>query len=204
MSGSQEGPALTSSDQQGTLPVTFPDQEAEQRFRARLTSSRGGALPVRITGAQRADVEGHAFDLASVWLSLQLEGDDTEGHAIRVQFPTAADADRFRRNILAAGILAGSIVLGSAGAIALTSNLATPDVSAPVNQSQYMAPAQQGVDIATGINPATGMPWRSGFQERSDGELSAPGGAMGDAAAPGAPAVRHPAGTVGGPLEGDE
>jgi hypothetical protein len=204
MSGSQEGGAPTTSDRQEMLPISFPDQASEQRLRARLASATGGTLPVRITQAQPADVEGHAFDLASVWVRLQLEGDDTEGHAIRVQFPTAADADKFRRNVVAAGILASAIVLGSAGAIAINSNLASvPDVSAPVTtQSQYMAPAQQGYDVATGINPATGQPWRTGFQERSDGEMS--GAGAGAAATDDSAVPRHPAGTVGGPLEGNE
>lgn len=203
MNASPEGHALTIGGQQ-QVPLTFPDPKAEERLRTRLKTGR--ALSVRIAPATPSDVQGHALDVAQdqVWLNLQLEGDDTEGHAIRVQFPTAADADKFRRNMLAAGILAGSIVIGSAGAIAITSNLQAPDVSAPVtNQAQYMAPDQQGFDIATGINPATGQPWRTGFQERSDGEISGAGGATVDEGA-GAPTVRHPAGTVGGPLEGDE
>jgi len=203
MSGSQEGGTLNTSDRQ-EMPIAFPDQASEQRLRKSLAGSTGGALSVRITEAQPADVEGHALDLSSVWVRLQLEGDDTEGHAIRVQFPTAADADKFRRSVLMAGILAGSVVLGSAGAIALRSNAPAQDLSSPVNQSQYMAPAQQEFDIATGINPATGMPWRSGFQERSDGELSGAGNAAADADAAGPATVRHPAGTVGGPLEGNE
>ena len=210
MNASQEGSALTIDGQQ-QVPLTFPDEKAEQRLRARLKT--GQALSVRIAPADASDVEGHALDLTqeSVWLNLQLEGDDTEGHAIRVQFPTVADADRFRRNMLAAGILAGSIAIGSAGAIALSSNRAvdlSTDVTAPVNQSQYMAPAEQGFDIATGINPATGQPWRTGFQERSDGEMSGAGAGAAGAAVSGTDSEvavpRHPAGTVGGPLEGDE
>ena len=202
MSASQEGHALTIGGQQ-PVRLTFPDPKAEQRIRAGLKAGR--ATSVRIAPAERSDVEGHVLDSQSVLLNLQLEGDDTEGHAINVHFPTAADADNFRRNVLAAGILAGTIVLGSAGAIAITSNMSSaPDVSAPVtNQSQYMAPAQQGFDVATGINPATGQPWRTGFQERSDGEMGVPGDAAVDANVAG-PTVRHPAGTVGGPLEGDE
>lgn len=196
MSGSQEGHALTIGDQQQVVPMTFLDHKNEQRLQARLKSSQGRALLVRITPAELSDVEGHALDAQSVWLNLQLEGDDTEGHAINVHFPTAADADKFRRNVLLAGILAGTIVIGSAGAIAITSQPAT---STPIDQSEvYQAPALQGADIATGINPATGKPWRSGFQERSDGVLTGPG----DAALPQTPAVKHPAGT--GPLEGIE
>jgi len=202
MSASQEGHALTIGGQQ-PVRLTFPDPKTEQRLRAGLKTGRGTS--VRIAPAERSDVEGHVLDSQSVLLSLQLEGDDTEGHAINVHFPTAADADNFRRNVIAAGILAGTIVLGSAGAIAITSNMSSaPDVSAPVtNQSLYMAPAQQGFDIATGINPATGQPWGTGFQERSDGEMSGPADAAVDANVAG-PTVRHPAGTVGGPLEGDE
>jgi hypothetical protein len=203
MSPSQEGHALTIGGQQPAR-LTFPDPKTEQRIRAGLKTGR--ATSVRIAPAERSDVEGHVLDLQSVLVNLQLEGDDTEGHAINVHFPTAADADNFRRNVLAAGILAGTIVIGSAGAIAITSNLSkAPDLSAPapVSQSQYMAPGAQSFDIATGINPATGQPWRTGFQERSDGEMGVPGGAAVDSNTAG-PAVTHPAGTVGGPLEGDE
>lgn len=202
MSPSQEGHALTIGGQQPAR-LTFPDPRTEQRIRAGLKTGR--TTSVRIAPAERSDVEGHLLDSQSVLLNLQLEGDDTEGHAINVHFPTAADADNFRRNVLAAGILAGTIVIGSAGAIAITSNLSSaPDAtSAPVTQSQYMAPGAQSYDIATGINPATGQPWRTGFQERSDGEMSVPGGAAVDSDTAG-PAVRHPSGTVGGPLAGDE
>ena len=204
MNASKEGNALTIDGQQ-QVPLTFPDEKAEQRLRARLKA--GEALSVRIAPTDASDVQGHALDLTqeSVWLNLQLEGDDTEGHAIRVQFPTVADADKFRRNMLAAGVLAGSIVIGSAGAIAISSNRAV-DLStdaSTVTQSQYMAPAQQDFAIPTGINPATDMPWRSGFQERSVGEMSAAGAgaaAAGEAADDeAAPVLERPEGR--GPLE---
>lgn len=203
MNASPEGNALT-IDGQRQMPLAFPDEKAEQRLRARLTA--GQALTVRIAPTEPSDVQGHSLDLAkdSIWLKLLLEGDDTEGHAIRVTFPTAADADKFRRNMLAAGVLAGSIVLASAGAIALTSNLPL-DVSAPVTtQAQYMAPAQQEYAIPAGINPATDMPWRSGFQDGSDEGLSGAGAAA-DAAAgndEGAPVLQRPEGR--GPLESVE
>ena len=94
MSASHEGDALTIGGQQ-RVPLTFPDPKSEQRIRAQLTTGR--ALSIRISPAERSDVEGHALESQSVWLNLQLEGDDTEGHAINVHFPTAADADAFRR-----------------------------------------------------------------------------------------------------------
>jgi hypothetical protein len=192
MSGSQEGHALTIGDQQQVVPITFPDQ-TEKSLRGRLSRSGGKPLSVRISPAEKSDVEGHALDSKSVSLNLQLEGDDTAGHAISLHFPTAEEADKFRRNLLLAGILAGTIVVGSAGAIAITSQPAT---SAPVDQSQtYERPGANAVSPVTGINPATGQPWRSGFQERADGELTGPG----DAAPP---ALRHPAGS--GPVAGVE
>jgi hypothetical protein len=203
MNASQEGNALT-IDGQRQVPLAFPDEKAEQRLRARLRT--GQAMSVRIAPTEPSDVQGHSLDLAkdSIWLKLLLEGDDTEGHAIRVTFPTAADADKFRRNMLAAGVLAGSIVLASAGAIAITSNLPV-DVSAPVTtQAQYMAPAQQEFSIPSGINPATNMPWRSGFQDGSDEGMSRAGAAADAEPATDAQVPRHPTGTVGGPLEGNE
>ncbi len=159
MNASQEGNALT-IDGQRQMPLAFPDEKAEQRLRARL--STGQQLSVRFASpTEPSDVQGHSLDLAkdSIWLKLLLEGDDTEGHAIRVTFPSVADADKFRRNMLAAGVLAGSIVLGSAGAIALTSHRAA-DVSTissgtVTTQSQYMAPANRSYALPTGINPAT-------------------------------------------------
>jgi hypothetical protein len=183
MNASQEGNALT-IDGERRVPLAFADEKAEQRLRARL--STGQAMSVRIAPTEPSDVQGHSLDLAkdSIWLKLMLEGDDTEGHAIRV-----------------AGVLAGSIVLASAGAIALTSNLSF-DASAPVTtQAQYMAPAQQEYAIPSGINPATNMPWRSGFQDGSDEGLSGAGAAAGAAAGAdaAAPVLQRPEGR--GPLE---
>jgi hypothetical protein len=201
MSASREGHALTIGGEQ-PVRLSFPDPKTEERIRAGLKT--GKATSVRIAPASRSDVEGHLLDSQSVLLNLLLEGDDTEGHAINVHFPTAADADRFRRNMLAAGILAGTIVIGSAGAIAINSSMSSaPDMSAPVtNASQYMAPAQEGFDVVTGINPATGQPWNTGFQERSDGVVSGAGAgaaATGEAADAAAPVLERPEGR--GPLE---
>ena len=182
--------ALTIGDQQQVVPITFLG-ETEQQIRERLGGSTGKPVAIRISPAESSDVEGHALDSTSVSLNLLLEGDDTAGHAISVRFPTAEDAARFRRNVLVAGVLAGTIVIGSAGAIAMTSQ---PPMTAPVDQSRaYQQPGADVVSPVTGINPATGKPWRAGFQERSDGEVT--GGAT-------LPAFARPAGR--GPLESVE
>ena len=195
MTGSPNRNARTVGDQQQVMPMTFADPKSEDRLRARLTRGVGRGLSVRMTAGPSPDVQGHALDtdLKSVWLNLQLEGDDTEGHAISVHFPSAKDADRFRRNLIATGILAGTIVIGSGGAIALSSQSVTPAVSDPVQQSQIYSPS-----TASGINPDTGKPWRSGFQDGSDAGAAGPA----DIAAPASQVVQRPAGR--GPLETGE
>jgi hypothetical protein len=217
MGGTQEGNALTIGDLQQVVPMTFGDKKAEEQLRARLRRARG-ALKVRITPTEQPDVEGHAMDttMRSVWLRLQLDDDDTEGHAISVHFPTAVDADRFRRNLLAAGLLAGTIVVGSAGAIAVSSLPSAVPAGTPAAQSQvYERPAGSGMlrgaDIAeesslgaaaaipsqapATIDEATGKPARSGFQEGADIGTAQPGSAP-----TASPTVERPAGV--GPLEG--
>ena len=195
MNATGEGGTLSIGDQQ-PVPMTFPDQKAEQRLRARLKGSVGSRLAVRITPSERPDVEGHALDAAldSVWVNLEVDGDDTEGHAIRLNFPSAADADRFRRNVLTAGILAGSMIIASAGAIAITSNVPRDGggytLDPETNQQQV-----QSFSVPTGIDPATGRPYGRGFLERSDGEMSGP-------ADEAAPILQRPEGR--GPLETNE
>ena len=198
MNASQESLALTIGDQQQIVPMTFSDRKAEERFRAALNSNARKALSVRITPAPQSDVQGHAFDasLKSVWLNLELDGEDTEGHAISVRFPTAQDADNFRRNLLTAGVLVGAMIVGSAGAMAIGNNPAAPGVSAPVERPAINQPVNgtgigdlaagssasaASASIATGINPATGKPWRSGFQEGVDLQAGAAGAAVASA-----------------------
>jgi len=200
MNASQESLALTIGDQQQAVPMTFGDRKTEERFRAALNSNARKALSVRITPAPQSDVQGHAFDasLKSVWLNLELDGDDTEGHAISVRFPTAQDADNFRRNLLTAGVLVGAMIVGSAGAMAIGNNPAAPGVSAPIERPAINQPVSgtgfgdlaagssasaASASIATGINPATGKPWRSGVQEGVDFQAGAAGAAVGSSAA---------------------
>jgi hypothetical protein len=195
MNTTGEGGTLTIGDQ-NPVPMTFSDQKAEQRLRSRLKASPGNRLAVRITPSERPDVEGHALEAAldSAWVNLEVDGDDTEGHAIRINFPSAADADRFRRNVLTAGILAGSIVIASAGAIAITSNVPRDGggyiLDSEVNQQQV-----QSLSVPTGIDPATDRPYGKGFLERSDGEMNGP-------ADKAAPVLQRPEGR--GPLETTE
>ncbi len=186
MERAAEGHTLTIGDQRVAMAISDPKVEA--RLRERIGKGTKGAIAVRLAASEGSDVEGHAFQMQqSVALNLQLGEDDTEGHAISLHFPTAAEADRFRRNLIAAGVLAGTLVVGSAGAIAISSQPAATNVSAPVQASQvYERPAGrgflQGADIAapeagapaavsqaaTGTDSVTGQPVRTGLQQGVD------------------------------------
>ncbi len=80
----------------------------------------GGKASFRVVldDSDEADTEGHG---AGATLRVRLaDGDDTEGHAIAIHFPTRSDADAFRRRLLMTGVLAGTIALGTAGGIGLS------------------------------------------------------------------------------------
>lgn len=179
---------LTITDHGLVAGVDFKDPEDAIRIRALLESRGDSPTAVKLAPAPGADVEGHA-ELQSLALTLHLDEDDTEGHAISVHFPTAADASRFRRNLIATGVLTGSVILGTAGAIAITSQPA-PAQTAPIQRTPvYERPAGhgalEGVDMInpanaaapaiaiTGVTPAfdtaTGKPAGKGFLEDADG-----------------------------------
>lgn len=212
MATAAPGHTLTMGDQR--VAITISDEKTEARLRALLEKRRQGAIAVRLAPVD-SDVEGHAFGVAlrSVALRVRIEDDDTEGHAISVHFPSVEDADRFRRNLLAVGVLAGTIALGSAGAIAISSQPATTGTAIPSQATQvYERPAGrgllQGIDIvdesaspvsnvaapSSALDEVTGKPARSGLQAGAD-----IGGGAGAAVNP-APATERPAGS--GPLEG--
>jgi hypothetical protein len=187
---------LTIGDHGQALYVEFEDREDAIRVRALLEGGDANKLPVQLTLAPGAEVEGHAAS-DSVELNLILDDDDTEGHAISVRFPSSAEAARFRRNMMVAGVLGGSVLLGSAGAIAITSQLGAPSDNAPVQRAPAyerpaghgtlegvdplapavvpLAPATEGAPAITGDAPAmdtiTGRPAGSGFLEGAEGPV---------------------------------
>jgi hypothetical protein len=171
--------------------MAFPDAAGERQLQGRLKSGDNQAISVRITPLEQPDVEGHAFGdaLRSVWVQVHLDDDDVEGHAISMHFPTTSDADRFRKRLLAAGLLTGAIVLGSAGAVAVANQPASSGATIPAQAQAYQAPVGhgfvEGADIsgmagtaadsvagtaigASAIDPATNRPARSGLQAGAD------------------------------------
>lgn len=198
MASTAEGYTLTIGDLQQVVPMAFPDSETARRLSARLRSGDNQAIAVRIAPSTETDVEGHALARPerSFWVRVALDDDDTEGHAISVHFPTTADADKFRRRLMTAGLLTGTIALGSIGAVAVA-NMPASDVSFPANTAVYERPAGhgllEGVEMtnagalrtaaaattqAGGIDAVTGKPARSGFMEGVDGGLTG-GGSLG-------------------------
>jgi len=91
----------------------------EDWIRDRL--GRGGKSSVVLRpGDDGDDVEGHAGG-ARLRLRAFDSEDDTEGHAISVNFPSREEADAFRKRLMLAGVLTGTLLLGAAGGAGLAS-----------------------------------------------------------------------------------
>ena len=107
------------SDAEGHLRF-FVDLNDEDGFLDALRKRRGepGSTHIEIAPAPEADTQGHATRFATS-VVVRPSGDDTEGHAISLHFPTAAEADAFRRRLLATGLIVGTVTIGALGATAL-------------------------------------------------------------------------------------
>jgi hypothetical protein len=209
MTTGSEGFTLTIGDLRQVVPMAFPDATVAQQLAARLKSGDEKALAIRIAPAEESDVEGHLRS-TSVSINVQLDDDDVEGHAMSVHFPTVAEADRFRKRLIAVGLLAGTIALGSAGAAVIanqpiSTGAAVPG-SAPIT---YQAPAGRGffhISVApaaagAAAEAAVGSGTRGGMVEGADiGMPAAAGAATAGAAAQAANAAN--AQTHGGLIEG--
>lgn len=214
MTSAAEGYTLTIGDLDQVVSMAFPDAATEERLNARLRSGDQRFVGVQIAPIDESDVSGHALAGAtrSINVRVSLDEDDTEGHAISVHFPTTADAEKFRRRLIAAGLLTGTIAIGSIGAVAVA-NMPASEASFPANTAVYERPAGhgmlEGVDMVTapaagaaaaatteasGIDPVTGNPARSGLLEGVDGGLVGGGASLGSSTA------ERPAGH--GPLQG--
>jgi hypothetical protein len=73
-----------------------------------------GALSIRFSAGD-SDTEGHAASPSEVVIDVIL-GDDTEGHMVRMRFPTPEEAAAFRRRVLATGWLQASVSRTEQGA----------------------------------------------------------------------------------------
>ena len=130
MTSAAEGYTLTIGDLSQVVPMAFPDATVAQQLATRLKSGDDQALSVRITPAEESDVEGHLRS-AAVSITIQLDDDDVEGHAMSVHFPSVAEADRFRKRLIAVGLLAGTIAIGSAGAAVIANQPISSGAAVP-------------------------------------------------------------------------
>ena len=79
-------------------------------------SDSGTAVRIRVP--EEADTEGHQLSRA-VTVLVGTEDDDTEGHALNLHFPSVQEANDFRRNLMAAGLLTATLAVGAAGGAAI-------------------------------------------------------------------------------------
>jgi hypothetical protein len=102
---------------------------------------------VRIRIPADDDTEGHAAS-ATVSVVVTADDDDTEGHAISLHFPSAREANDFRRKLMATGLITATVAIGVVGGAALASSPAgdaATDAGA-VSQAQVSNLGQYDVD----------------------------------------------------------
>jgi hypothetical protein len=123
-----------------------------------------------------ADTEGHGSLPRVVVIA---EGDDdTEGHAIALNFPSREEADAFRKRLMLAGVLAGTIAVGAIGGAGLASmaqdNAAAGAgaASTAVSGSDWSQVERPAAASATGAGSAWTSEERPGTATVSDGGSS--------------------------------
>ena len=89
---------------------------ADEAWVKELTES-GKAVRIRIPAD--ADVEGHESSSVLTVLVGGDDDDDVEGHALSLHFPSVQEANDFRRNLLAAGLITATLAVGAAGGMAV-------------------------------------------------------------------------------------
>ena len=109
---------------------------------------------VRLRIPADADTEGHQISTA-VTVLVDADDDDVEGHALNLHFPSVREANDFRRNLMAAGLLTATIAVGAAGGAAIGMAASSIDANeASVVSSQYVPnvgqydPANMGGTLA--------------------------------------------------------
>lgn len=105
------------------------------------------------------DTEGHGFAGTRVRVIAD-DGDDTEGHAISIQFPTRQEADAFRKRLMLTGVIVGSVAVGAVTGAGLASMQAdagpasvsaerTLDANADVGLMDFGAASAAGAAVSS-------------------------------------------------------
>ena len=147
---------LEPDDTQGHTKLRVTDEDGWLTDRAgRDPGSRITLQPID------DDVQGHEVS-STVTLRAFGDDDDTEGHAISVHFPTVEEADAFRRRLMVAGVLAGSIAVGAVAGIGIA-NLPSDDAAsaaaAGTLPGMEWSQADERPDAAAAAGTSAGSDW---------------------------------------------
>ena len=156
----------------GWIAVAEPlDAASTETLSRRFSDATPGRVAVQVAPTDTFDVSGHAAGGATIDVVLTI-GDDVEGHAFSLRFPTPQDAERMRTRLAAGGLLVAALTVASIG---VGSQLAAPQVGAPAHAA---APA---VEAPLTVSPA----WKADLRYPDrDQEAGAPAQAAPAAAAP--------------------
>jgi hypothetical protein len=114
------------------------DRGSRNALRPLYATDSPSSVAVRIAPTDSSDVSGHGGSDTSIAVLLDI-GDDVEGHAFTLRFPSSEDAQRLRTRLVAGGLLVAVLTVGS---VAVGTELATPRPATVVpNQAVPAAPA---------------------------------------------------------------
>ena len=89
----------------GWVAIAEPlDAESTETLSRRFSDATPGRVAVQVAPTDTYDVSGHGARGATLDVVLTI-GDDVEGHAFSLRFPTPQDAERMRTRLAAGGLL---------------------------------------------------------------------------------------------------
>jgi hypothetical protein len=141
------------------------DAAAGETLRRLFTDAAPERIAVRVAPSETADVSGHAVMGATIDVLLTA-GDDVEGHAFTLHFPSSADAQRMRMRLAAGGLLIAALTVGSIG---VAGQVAAPQAGtgAPA-QAVAAAAAVPIVNAGLSVSPALKADLRDGDLNREE------------------------------------
>jgi hypothetical protein len=151
----------------------FIDLQDEDRFLEALRKRRGepGSTRIEMAPADDADTQGHGAQFATAVI-VRPQGDDTEGHAISLHFPTAEEADAFRRRLLVTGLVVGTVTIGALGVTALPGFQAGTGTGQGVAGQRANAPdSDVGMMDSAGTAAAQAMAAQAAAVERANRDV---------------------------------
>lgn len=170
------------------------DADAIRAMRRLLIEGVPGPLAVQISPIDDQDVSGHAASGATIDVMLTV-GDDVEGHAFSLHFPSPDDAQRMRTRLAAGGLLIAALTVGS---VAVATQVPmSHTVAVPVVQAAPLAPAApfvnrgQSADIRSGdIVSEEAVPARPFVNRGLNADLRSGDIVSEEAVPPAAPAIK--------------